>query len=134
MAQRPDARPVWTRYGNPAATAFRFAGAGNAVPTAVANVPDAQAVSTALTRSNPGTLALNTGINVGVVQYYDANVHQPPSATVGKKTVFCTPPASPPTYPLSFNLQIAYMVNGANVDLAAGEELVIMLERTEGIP
>lgn len=133
MAFRPDARPVWGRYANPATTAFRFAGAGTSAPTAVSNVPDALATNTTLTRSGVGALSLNTGINVGVIQYYDVNIHQPQSS-VGKKTAYVTPPASPPTYPLTIALQVVYMANSANVDVAVGDELVIMLERTEGVP
>jgi hypothetical protein len=125
-----DARAIKTHYNEPTTHCYRFAGAGTGVPTAIANVPDASRAT--VTRSAIGTLSLNTNENVGYVQYYDANVHQPPG-TVGKKTVFVTPPAAL-TYPISFACQVVYMSNGANVDLAVGEELVFTVERTDGRP
>lgn len=125
-----DARAVNTHYSQPTTHSYRFLGASNSVPIAQANCPDA--LRAVLTRSATGTLTLNTTEITGYAQFYDANVHQPPGS-VGKKTVFVTPPVDG-TWPISFAMQVAYMANGANVDILSTEELVFTLERTLGKP
>lgn len=125
-----DFYPVGSGYREPVQRRMRFTGAGAAVPTANANCPDA--LTATLTRSGVGTLSLATTERSGWTQGYGVEVQQAASSTVGPKTVRTV--AVDGVWPMTFAMQVVYSSNAANVDVAAGEELVVYLDLSNGKP
>lgn len=101
----------------------RWLGAGAATPTVVAKTTKLTGnpgAVPAISRSGVGTLSVVIAAPVGIVQSYDFWVNSGSSAT--DKNVRVTPPSGG-----TFALQVTFHANGTAVDLAATDELCMMV-------
>ncbi len=117
-----DSRPLNTHYNEPTNIVGRFTGAGTSAPTAVANVIDSGSLVSVLTRSGVGTLSFVLQEPIGVIQNYDFWI----ASAANNKNVSVTPPGTG----FTFALQVSWQANGVAVDVAANEELLFEINKS----